>query len=64
MIKAGCAKNVAKERKVKNAVGKKCPLKTVPLAVDEKEEAIKSSQGRAQSWWSRKSSNIIITEVF
>ena len=32
-------------------VGKKCPLKTVALAVDEKEKAIKSSRGRAQSWW-------------
>ena len=32
-------------------VGKKCPLKTVTLTVDEKEEAIKSSWGRAQSWW-------------
>ena len=28
-------------------VGKKCPLKTVTLTVDEKEEAIKSSWGRA-----------------
>ena len=33
------------------AKGKKCPLKTVTLTVDEKEEAIKSSWGRAQSWW-------------
>ena len=32
-------------------VGKKCPLKTVALAVDEKEKAIGSSRGRAQSWW-------------
>ena len=32
-------------------MGRKCPLKTVALAVDEKEEAIKSSRGRAQSWW-------------
>ena len=32
-------------------MGKRCPLKTVALAVDEKEKAIKSSQGRAQSWW-------------
>ena len=32
-------------------MGKKCPLKTVALAVDEKEKAIESSQGRAQSWW-------------
>ena len=32
-------------------MGKKCPLKTVALVVDEKEKAIKSSQGRAQSWW-------------
>ena len=32
-------------------MGKKCPLKTVALAVDEKEKAIKSSRGRAQSWW-------------
>ena len=33
------------------AVGKKRPLKTIALAVDEKEKAIKSSRGRAQSWW-------------
>ena len=32
-------------------MGKKCPLKTVALAVDEKEKSVKSSQGRAQSWW-------------
>ena len=32
-------------------VAKKCPLKTVALVVDEKEKAIESSQGRAQSWW-------------
>ena len=32
-------------------VGKKCPLKAVALAVDEKEKAIESSWGRAQSWW-------------
>ena len=32
-------------------MGKKCPLKTVALAVDEKEKAIKSSRGRAQSQW-------------
>ena len=32
-------------------MGKKCPLKTVALAVDEKEKAIESSWGRAQSWW-------------
>ena len=32
-------------------MGKKCPLKTVALAVDEKEKAIESSRGRAQSWW-------------
>ena len=32
-------------------MGKKCPLKTIVLAVDEKEKAIKSSWGRAQSWW-------------
>ena len=30
-------------------VGKKFPLKTVVLAVDEKEEAIRSSWGWAQS---------------
>ena len=35
----------------KTPVGKKCPLQTVALAVDEKAKAIKSSQGRAQSWW-------------
>ena len=35
----------------KMPVGKKCPLKTIALVVDEKEKAIKSSQGRAQSWW-------------
>ena len=40
MIKAGCAKNIGKEHKVKTPVGKKCPLKTVALAVDEKEKAI------------------------
>ena len=32
-------------------MGKKCPLRTTVLAVDEKEKAIKSSRGRAQSWW-------------
>ena len=48
---SGCSKNVGKERKIKTPVGKKCPLKTVALAVDEKEKAIKSSRGRAQSWW-------------
>ena len=32
-------------------MGKKCPLKTIALAVDEKEKAIESSRGRAQSWW-------------
>ena len=32
-------------------VGEKCPLKTVVHGVDEKEKAIKSSQGRGQSWW-------------
>ena len=32
-------------------VGKKCQLKTIALAVDEKEKEIKGSQGRAQSWW-------------
>ena len=51
LIKAGCAKNVGKERKVKSPVGKKCLLKTIALSEDEKEEAIKSSRGRAQSWW-------------
>ena len=51
MIKAGCAKNVGKESKVKTPVGKKCLLKTIALSEDEKEEAIKSSRGRAQSWW-------------
>ena len=30
-------------------VGKKCPLKTVGIAVDEKEKEIKSSQSGAQS---------------
>ena len=48
---SGCSKNVGKERKIKTPVGKKCPLKTVALAVDDKEKAIKSSWGRAQSWW-------------
>ena len=48
---SGCSKNVGKERKVKTPVGKKCPLKTVALLVDEKEKAIESSRGRAQSWW-------------
>ena len=33
-------------------LGKKCPLKTVALTVDEKQKAIKSSQGTARSWWS------------
>ena len=47
----GCSKNVGKELKVKTSVGKRCPLKTVALAVDEKEKAIQSSRGRAQSWW-------------
>ena len=47
----GCSKNVGKERKIKTPVGKKYPLKTIALAVDEKEKAIESSQGRAQSWW-------------
>ena len=51
LIKAGCAKNVAKECKVKKPVGKKCPLKTIALAVDEKQKAIKSSWGRGQSCW-------------
>ena len=46
---SGCSKNVGKERKVKTPVGKKCPLKTVALLVDEKEKAIESSRGRAQS---------------
>ena len=32
-------------------MGKKCSLKTVALVVDEKEKAIESSRGRAQSWW-------------
>ena len=30
-------------------MGKKCLFKTVALAVDEKEKAIKSSRGRAQT---------------
>ena len=42
--KSRLCQNVEKERK-------KCPLKTVVLAIDEKENAIKSSRGRAQSWW-------------
>ena len=32
-------------------MGEKCPLKTVVHGADEKEKAIKSSQGRGQSWW-------------
>ena len=32
-------------------MGKKFPLKTVALLVDEKEKAIEIIQGRAQSWW-------------
>ena len=32
-------------------MGKKCPLKTVTLVVDEKEKTIESSWGIAQSWW-------------
>ena len=32
-------------------MGKNYPLKTAALAVDEKEKAIESSHGRAQSWW-------------
>ena len=32
-------------------MGKKSPLKTIALSVNEKKEAIKSSRGRAQSWW-------------
>ena len=31
-------------------MGKKRPLKTVALVVDEKAKAIKSSWGKAQSW--------------
>ena len=46
---SGCSKNVGKERKVKTPVGKKCPLKTVALLVDEKEKAIESSQGRLRA---------------
>ena len=51
------AKNVEKERKVKNPVGKKYLLKTVALTVKlltkklGKSKATESSQGRAQSWW-------------
>ena len=32
-------------------MGIKRPLKTIAFAVDEKEKAIKSNWGRAQSWW-------------
>ena len=49
LIKAGCAKMSGRSVREKMAVGKKYPLKTVALAVDEKEKAIESSWCRAES---------------
>ena len=51
LIKAGCAKNVRKEHKIKNACGYKMPTQNHSVRSRWKEKAIKSSWGRAQSWW-------------
>ena len=40
-----------KSVRLKAPVGKTFPLKTVALALDEKEKTIESSRGTAQSWW-------------